>query len=97
MPTFDLEIIVQGCNLGACTLFPSSSSSSSSSSFSPSFYVPFCGMGSEGGEGVVEEVVEGVEKKIAEGKLNEVLGVLVAVGGVEGCGDVEVIIYLFIM
>ena len=91
MPTNDIEIIIEGCNLGACTS-PSSSSSSSPSSFSPSLFVPFCG---EGEGELVREVAEEVERKLEEGRLHEALGVLVAVGGVQDCTDVEVFFFFF--
>ena len=89
MPTNDIEIIIEGCNFDVCTS-PSSLSSSSSSSFSPSLFVPFCGGGEEGG--LVGEVIEEVEKKLEEGRLDEALGVLVAVGGVQDCSDIEVFV-----
>ena len=93
VPTNDIEIIIEGCNLGACTSPSSSSSSSSSpSSFSPSLFVPFCG---EGKGGLVGEVAEEVERKLEEGRLYEALGVLVAVGGVQDCTDVEVFFFFF--
>ena len=92
MPTNDIEIIIEGCNLDACTT-SSSSPFSSPSSFSPSLFVPFCGGGEEG---LVGEVVGEVERRIGEGRLNEALGVLVAVGGVRDCGDVEVLFFILI-
>ena len=92
MPTNDVEIIIEGCNLDSCTLPPSSSSSSSS--ISPSIFVPFCGVGSEE-EGLVEEVAGEVERMLEEGRLEEAFGVLVAVGGVQNCADIEVIVVQF--
>ena len=41
------------------------------------------------------EVAGEVERRLEEGRLEEALGVLVAVGGAQDCADVEVIVFCF--
>ena len=84
MPLSDIEIAVVGCNLGACTSLPPSSSPSSS----PSLAISVC----EGGGGeVVEEGMRGVERLLEEERLEEALHVLLAISDIDNCTQVEVL------